>query len=135
MHLAERDIAGLRRIVAVLLALACLAERAGSRCFPVRILVLAIVSRAEWPVRAFLADTTGLVWPLDDAGIAVCGRPGEAGMIALRLRMVAAGVAALLHAECLADCCPIDRPPSPVAAPVAAAAPAARLVPVPAVTS
>lgn len=135
MHLAEQDIQGLRRIVAVLLALAGLAERAGARCFPVRILALAIVARAEWPVRAFLADTVGADWPFDDAPLTVRGCFGEAAVIALRLRMLAAAVAALLQAECLADCCRIARPLTASLVHRGARQPAPGCVPIPADTS
>lgn len=135
MQLAERDIWMLRRIVAVLMALASLAEHAAGRCFPLRILVLSIVARAERPVRDFLFDTTGAFGPRFDDCVEVRGRPGEAALIALRLRMLASTVAALLHAECLADCCRIVGPPERVAARTGWFAAASSSAPIPADTS
>jgi hypothetical protein len=133
MHFAAQDIRTLRRIVAVLVALAALADRAEARCFPVRLIVLWILTRAEIVVQAFLLDTTGLDWADDPAEVR--GHPGEATMLALRLRMLAAALAALLRCECLADC---RRIAGPLARPAMAGWRLATIVgpaPVPADTS
>ena len=103
MEGAFRDRRTLRAIAATLLALALLAERAAGRSFPVRFLVLSLLWRAEAVARAFVAEATGTFvagatgadWPCPDLPsfaepLGLRGRPVDAAILALRLRMLAA---------------------------------------------
>lgn len=54
VHYMDPDVEALKRIVALLLALAGLARRASARSAPVRCLVHFVVARAETAVMAFL---------------------------------------------------------------------------------
>ncbi|MFN3547694.1 MAG: hypothetical protein ACK4U0_09410 [Mesorhizobium sp.] len=60
---AERNDRMLRRIIATLVALAVLAERAAYRSLPVRWLVLCLLRHAEAVTRKHIAETTGWDWP------------------------------------------------------------------------
>ena len=125
-------------IARTLLALAQLAECAAGRSFPVRFLVLAILSRAEAIARAFVARTSATLiaeaieagcpdfpFPdlacLDEPTGLHCG-PADAALLALRLRMLAAVLGALADTDGDSD----DRsagwfaslPPYPGAAPL-----------------
>ena len=97
----------LRGIALTLLALALLAERTAGRSFPVRFLVLAILSRAEAIARAFVAreieaDCPDLAWPdwprLDEP-LPMRGGAADAEILALRLRMLAAVLGDLADAD------------------------------------
>ncbi len=98
MEGALQDRRTLRRIALILLALALLAERAAGRSFPVRLLVLAILCRAEAVARTFVAGATATFvaeatvadWPCLDEPPAMRGLPVDAEILALRLRMLAA---------------------------------------------
>jgi hypothetical protein len=90
-------------IARTLLALAFLAERTAGRSFPVRFLVLSILFRAEAIARIFVtrsmeADCPGL--PCPDL-LCFAEQPArhhgaaDAGLLALRLRMLAAVLAVL----------------------------------------
>jgi hypothetical protein len=59
-RVVERDGRALRRIVALLVALAQIADRAGSIPFPVRVIVLAILRRAEIVAWAFAFGTASV---------------------------------------------------------------------------
>ncbi|MCV0395245.1 MAG: hypothetical protein K5872_07430 [Rhizobiaceae bacterium] len=86
----------LRRIIAVLVALAVLAERAADRSFPVRCFVLWILRRAEAVVAEFVAEATGMPQPAF-AGIGTTGNdPEDALLLAARLHALA---------EALPSCC------------------------------
>ncbi|MFN4272820.1 MAG: hypothetical protein ACK4F5_08410 [Aliihoeflea sp.] len=86
----------LRRIVALLLALAQLAERAGSMAVPVRVIVLAVLRHAETVAFAFACGI-----PLAAAGrpplqpipprlpLAAQSGPAEAARLAFSLRVLA----------------------------------------------
>ncbi|HHZ08113.1 MAG TPA: hypothetical protein GX405_04960, partial [Rhizobiales bacterium] len=92
------------RIAAALLALALLAERAAGRSYPVRFLVLAILGRAEAVARAFVAREIGgggpgPDWPGHAEPPVLHGSPADAGMLALRLRLLAAVLDALAGAH------------------------------------
>ena len=122
MHEADRNDRTLRRIIATLVALAVLAERAAYRSLPVRWLVLCLLRHAESVTREHIAETTGWGWSeleyafgidapgagfdagqgagydLADAGIATGSGSGPADALALawRLRMLASILSALL---------------------------------------
>ena len=84
------------RLAVLLLALADLAERAGSRCLPVRCLVLWILRRAETVALAYAVEATGSLLLL-----AACPRTGDtsddAARLAKSLRALAAVFRALAH--------------------------------------
>lgn len=105
MSVAEREGRALRRIVALLLALAQLAERAGSMPLPVRVMVLLVLRRAEAVAFAFAADIAWArpaccehVWlsqfpdPFDDRAAGHYS-PLAAARLSLSLRMLAMIVA------------------------------------------
>jgi hypothetical protein len=84
----------LRRIAAMLLALAALAERAGDRSRPVRALVLWALRQAEAVASTFVAETDPLV-PI------AYSMPGsghdEAARLAEAFRMLAAALFVVAH--------------------------------------
>ena len=112
----------LRRIIAMLVALAVLAERAATRSLPVRWLVLCLLRHAEAVTRDHVAETTGWGWSdlevafgidapeagfdagqgvgngFADEGILTGASNGPADALALawRLRMLAAVLGAFL---------------------------------------
>ena len=118
----ERNDRTLRRIIATLVALAGLAERAAYRSLPIRWLVLCLLRHAESVTRDHVAETTGWDWSdleyafgidapdagfdagqgagngLADAGIATgAGNgPADALAIAWRLRALATVLGVLL---------------------------------------
>ena len=85
-----------RRIVALLVSFAVLAERAAGRSFPVRWFVLVLLRHAEAVARDFVAETTGTTLPCPEAPLGAGTRPADAALLAGRLRMLAA----LLRADC-----------------------------------
>ena len=89
----------LRRIVALLVALAVFAERAAGRSFAVRCLVLAILRYAEGVARDYVVEVTTLEWPRFDEPLVPGCRPSDAALLAWRLRMLAAVLGALLQPE------------------------------------
>jgi len=101
MEFARRDIQTLKRIVAMLMALAVLAEHAGSRSFPVRWLVLAILTQAEAVAQAFVVEATRTQWP--DFEVETQSRPVDATVLAMRFRLLAVALGALLDLACLFD--------------------------------
>lgn len=87
----------LRRIIALLVSFAGLAERAAGRSLPVRWLVLTILRYAEGVALDYLAETTGLDWAAYFADDLDPGcRPDDAALLAWRLRTLAALLCALL---------------------------------------
>lgn len=100
------DLAGeertVRRIIALLVALAALAERAGARSLPVRWLVLVLLRQVEGVVLGFVADTTGM-----DLGFDGDPQDGfdsfDAAILAWRLRTLAAALGAWLTETCRLD--------------------------------
>ncbi|MCV0397734.1 MAG: hypothetical protein K5878_20465 [Rhizobiaceae bacterium] len=87
----------LRRIIAVLVALAVLAERAADRSYPVRCFVLWLLRRAEAAVADFVAEATGMPQPAF-AGIGTTGNdPEDALLLAARLHALAEALAVLLR--------------------------------------
>jgi hypothetical protein len=87
----------LRRVIALLVLLAGIAERAAGRALPVRLLVLLVLRRAESVARAYVASVlvVDVVCYEDDGDIAD-GPPG-AEALALRLRALAAALVTLLE--------------------------------------
>jgi hypothetical protein len=90
----------LRRIMALLVALAVLAERAAATSWPVRCLVLWILRRAETVAGEFVFEAAGMKLPAI-AGIAAVGNgPVDALRLAARFHALAALLGALLpHAR------------------------------------
>ena len=95
----------LRRIIATLVALAALADRAAGRSFPVRWLVLAMLRYAETVARDYVIETAPWAWPYLEDAIEPGNTPMDAVLLGLRLRMLAAVLGALLPpADHLDDC-------------------------------
>ena len=89
----------LRRIIATLVALAVLAERAALRSFPVRWLVLSILRYAETVALGYVAETTGMDWSCFQDDPEAGSSPGDAAILAWRFRTLAALLGALLRPE------------------------------------
>jgi hypothetical protein len=86
----------LRRIIALLVSLAVLAERAADRSSLVRWYVLWLLRRAETVVEDFVFDETGMPSPAVE-GIAAAGNgPEDALRLAARFRALAAALIVLL---------------------------------------
>ena len=83
----------LRRMVALLLALAGLAERAGGASFPVRFVVLSILRHAEDVAWAFVAGASAPPHAGGEAPLSRRNGAAEAARLALSLRMLALIVA------------------------------------------
>jgi len=94
----EMDRKAVRRIVARLLSLADLAERAGGRCHFVCCLVLWILRPAEAAAQDYLAELTGC-----DLAAQMPGRfegAAEAMRLAQSFRALAAALAVLMYGVC-----------------------------------
>jgi len=89
----------LRRMIALLVSFAVLAERAAGRSFPVRWLVLTIVRHAETVVLDLLADTVQVDFSGLDDDPAPGHEPYDAAVLGWRLRMLAAMLGTLLKPE------------------------------------
>ena len=85
----------LRRIIAMLVALAVLAERASARSFPVRWLVLSLLRHAEGVARGFVVEATQWEWPGLEDDLEPGSSPMDAALLGLRLRLLAAVLGAL----------------------------------------
>ena len=95
--LAIRDDRTLGRIVATLVALAVLAERAAGRSYPVRCLVLFILRQAESVAGSFVAEAMQTFRPAGHVRIPpVPNGPADAIGLAMRFRALAAALGALL---------------------------------------
>ena len=119
MEGALQDRGSLQGIARTLLALALLAERTAARSFPVRFLVLAVLFRAEAIARRFAARTAAaLIAEAIDAGypdlpfpdLACLDEPAglhygaaDAGLLSLRLRILAAVLSLFSDAEDFCD--------------------------------
>ena len=79
----------LRRIIAILLSLATLAERAAATYYPVRFLVLLLLRPAEARARGFVCDLTDTP-PFDLSAFPSDSSPNGALHLALCFRMLAA---------------------------------------------
>ncbi len=99
-HGCKWDDRTLRRIAALLVALAVLAERAAGQSFPVRFVLLCILRQAESVALSLVAET------IQDGGTCFEDDPEtgygsvDAVVIALRLRALAALVFALVDPGC-----------------------------------
>lgn len=89
----------LRRIAALLAALAVLAERAAGRSVVVGWVVLTILRYAEGAARTYVVEVTQLEWPGFDEPLEPGCRPSDAALLAWRLRLLAAVLGALLPPE------------------------------------
>ena len=103
MNAAGRDYRSLSRIAAMLVALAVLAERAGSRSLPVRFVVLAILRRAETVAHGFVVEATQTTWPYFEEERETAYRPVDAAWLAWRFRLLAAVLGALMRLASGAD--------------------------------
>lgn len=101
----------LRRIIALVAGFAVLAERAGSRSFPVRWFILSVLSYAEAVAWAFVVEATHSEWPLFEDNLAPGDGPVDAAMLAWRFRVLAAVLGALLAPEAGFDGNAVPRPP------------------------
>ena len=88
-----RDIEALRRIIARLVSLARLAQRAAGLPFPLRFILLAILRLAEAVARDFVIDETGADWFGESPQFR--NRPADATLLALRCGARAAALGAL----------------------------------------
>jgi len=117
MNAAGRDFRALSRIAALLVALALLAERAGSRSLPVRWIVLAILRRAEMVAHGFVVEASQTTWPHFDEELETDCRPLDAAWLAWRFRLLAAVLGALMRLASGVDrwtagtvCAPLAQP-------------------------
>ena len=101
VHATTRDIWTLKSILATLLALAALAERAGARSYPVRVLALCFLRPAEAIACEFVAE----VAPAQRlAGNALLSNGSDDPVgLAARFRALAAALVALLRIACRFD--------------------------------
>ena len=95
-HAARGGERMLRRIIALLVSLAVLAERAAERSLPVRWLVLWILRRAETVVEEFVFDETGVPPPAMEGFAPIGNGPEDALRLAARFRALAAALVVLL---------------------------------------
>lgn len=95
VHAAIGDERAIRRIMALLVALAVLAERVAARSLPVRCLVLCVLRRAEVAAAAFVFEATGT--PLAGMpALTIPNDPADAIRLAARFHALAAALGALL---------------------------------------
>jgi len=95
VHAAMGDERAIRRIMALLVALAVLAERVAARSFPVRCLVLRVLRRAEAVAAPFVFEATGT--PLASMPILTSPKdPAHAIHLAARFHALAVAFGALL---------------------------------------
>ena len=100
VHAARSDERMLRRVIALLVSFAVLAERVSLRSAPVRWFVLWLLRWAETRAGEYVFDETGL--PLAVEGFAVAGNdPDDALALAARFKALAAALATLLPLACL----------------------------------
>ena len=90
-----------RRIIATLLALAVLAERAAVRSFLVRWIVLVALRRAEGIATRYAAEEAGIDGAFFEDEDRCGSSPADAALLAWRLRWIAAFLQGLLEADCL----------------------------------
>ena len=90
----------LRRIIALLVSLAVLAERAALRSLPVRWYVLWLLRRAETMVEDFVFDETGMPPPAMEGFAPIGNGTDDALRLAARFRALAAALCALFPLAC-----------------------------------
>ncbi len=98
---ALRNEGMLLKIAALLVSLALVAERAAGRSLPVRLLVFAVLRRAEAIAQNFVAreaGAEGIDWPVPGDAAAIRNQPLEAAWLALSFRMLAAALCDLVEA-------------------------------------
>lgn len=88
-----------RRIIALLVSFAVLAERAAGRSFPVRWLLLILLRHVHSVALDHVVDSAPWAWPYLDDDIEAGSSPADAVMIGQRLRMLAAILAEVLPGE------------------------------------
>ena len=96
----------LRRIVALFVSLAVLAERAAGRSFPVRFLVLCFLRRAEIVATGYVLEGHGVPPSACVENAAAGNDPADALLLAARFRALAAALVLLLPAGSSRDCRP-----------------------------
>lgn len=96
---AGRDRGGIGRIVALLLSLAGLADRAAGRSLLTRFLVLLVLRPAEAVARDYLADVAQVDGLWFDDGLANGCSPADATLLAQRFETLAAVLGELLESE------------------------------------
>ncbi|APH71483.1 hypothetical protein [Aquibium oceanicum] len=95
MHTGLPDDRTLRRLAALLVAMAVLSERAAARSFPVRWIVLSLLRVGAAVTETFVVEVTQLEWPCPDGAWDFRGDVLDAAWLALRLRALAAVIEAL----------------------------------------
>jgi hypothetical protein len=95
---ASLDERTLKRIIALLVAFAGLAERAADRCFPVRFVVLLVLRHAEAVARDYVAEATLVdgLWFDDD--MECTSSPVDALLLGQRFRWLAAVLGGVMEA-------------------------------------
>ena len=93
---STRDDRTLRRIAALLVSFAVMAERSAGRSFPVRFVVLCILRHAEAVALSFVVESIEADWSCFEDDPETGFGPVDAMVLALRLRALAALVFAML---------------------------------------
>jgi hypothetical protein len=88
----------LRRIIALLVAFAGLAERAADRSYPVRFVLLVVLRYAETIACGYVADVMLVDGLWFDDGMECTSSPDDAALLAERFRLLAAELVTLLDA-------------------------------------
>ena len=101
VHAARGGERMLRRIIALLVASAVLAERAAERSLLVRWFVLWILRRAETVLEEYVFDETGMPPPAMEGFAPIGNGPDDALCLAARFKAFAAALCALLPLACL----------------------------------
>jgi hypothetical protein len=88
----------MRRIIALLVAFAGLAEAAAGRSYPVRFVLLIVLRYAEAIARDYVADMTLVDGLWFDDGMECTSSPRDAALLAERFRLLAEELVGLLPA-------------------------------------
>lgn len=99
VQVAGGDERAVRRILALLLSLAVLAERAAARSWPVRWLVLRFLRRAEPAASRFVFEATGAP-PAGVPALTIANDPEDAIRLAARFHALAAALGTILAMAC-----------------------------------
>ena len=103
VHAAMDDGRMLRRIIALLVSFAALAERAAGRSAPIRCFVLWILRRAEAVAEEFVFNAAGVPQPALERTASAGNGPDDALRLADRFYALAAALCALLPLDGLFD--------------------------------